>query len=261
MLHKSTRRLWLIALLPALGILILASAFVWIKRSDVQRSLERASLPTAVPYHALPLTSPRPSTLQPQPTTIPLPPEVNLAVPFTVQAPHANWEPPYGEFCEEASIFMAMSYIQNQAIPNPEFADQKLLDLWQFEHNTLHYPEDVTIAETARIIGEYYDYTQTEVIENPTAQDIKQAVAQGKLVIVPAAGRLLGNPYYQQPGPLYHMFVVKGYTTDGKFIVNDPGTRRGADFLFTESVLMNALHDWRTDHQIEQGKKTVLVVG
>ena len=31
----------------------------------------------------------------------PLPAEINLKVPFTAQAPHANWELPYGEACEK----------------------------------------------------------------------------------------------------------------------------------------------------------------
>lgn len=247
-----------------LVILAVASVFFWTRRHDLERSFERASLPIAMPYQA---PSAAPERVAPTPSLAPpaataqVLPEVNLAVPFTPQAPHANWEYPYGEFCEEASILMAMSYIKGEDILTPEVADQKLLELWDFEHNTLHYPEDVTIEETGKIIRAYYDFPHTTVIENPTVADIKQAVSAGKLVIVPAAGRQLGNPYYQQPGPLYHMFVVKGYTADGKFIVNDPGTRRGADFLFTEEVVMKALHDWRSDQQIELGRKAVLVVG
>lgn len=239
---------------------------MWDKRHDVQRSFERAALPSAVPYQS-PTASFVSTTKEPvvpsnsKPTATTFPAEANLAVPFTAQAPHANWEPPYGEFCEEASILMAMSYVLNQKIPTPEVADQKLQELWNFEQTKLKYPEDVTIAETDKIIKEFYKYQTTKIIDNPTARDIKQAVAAGKLVIVPAAGRELGNPYYQQPGPLYHMFVVKGYTADGKFIVNDPGTRRGADFLFKEDVMMNAIHDWRADRKIELGKKVVLIIG
>ena len=40
------------------------------------------------------------------------------------------------------------------------------------------------------------------------------------------------------------MLVIKGFTSDGKFITNDPGTRNGADYLYTESTLMSAIHDW-----------------
>jgi len=36
--------------------------------------------------------------------------EINLPVPFTPQAPHANWAMPYKEACEEASALMAIRY-------------------------------------------------------------------------------------------------------------------------------------------------------
>ncbi|MCR4279964.1 MAG: hypothetical protein NUV82_00890, partial [Candidatus Komeilibacteria bacterium] len=37
---------------------------------------------------------------------IELPAEYNLDVPFMSQAPHANWDLPYQEACEEASLIM-----------------------------------------------------------------------------------------------------------------------------------------------------------
>ena len=51
---------------------------------------------------------------------------------------------------------------------------------------------------------------------------------RGVPVLLPAAGRLLRNPYFSGQGPLYHMLVVKGYTRDGKIITDDPGTRLAA---------------------------------
>lgn len=269
-MKKTSRVLWIIALL-LLAIVAAGGFTVWIKRHDIQRELERATLPEARQYEEIASSLPTP-TRQPrttvaarptqpasQPTNIPV--EVNLAVPFTPQAPHANWDAPYKEFCEEASVLMAMSYIRGETIPSPEVADQKLLAIKAFEDQAFGYYEDTTAEETARIIREFYDYQQVQIISDPTAVDIKRVVASGRLVIVPAAGQQLGNPYFQQPGPLYHMFVVKGYTNDGKFIVNDPGTRRGADFLYEESVIMNAIHDWRADRNIELGRKVILVVG
>ena len=37
--------------------------------------------------------------------------EINLDVPFTSQAPHLNWDQPYQDFCEEASVLMAVQYL------------------------------------------------------------------------------------------------------------------------------------------------------
>ena len=42
---------------------------------------------------------------------------------------------------------------------------------------------------------------------SPLYRQIKEFLMAGKLVIVPAAGRQLGNPYYKAPGPVYHMLV------------------------------------------------------
>lgn len=259
-----------LALVILLAIVGVGSFMLWSRRHDIQRELEKATLPEAVEYQVSPSPTSAPrsqaqtpinrTTPTPQ-TPVSLPAEVNLAVPFTPQAPHANWEDPYGDYCEEASVLMAMSYITKETIASPDDADQKMRAIQAFEDQTFGYSKDTNVEETARIIREYYKFSNVQVVANPTTQDIKQAVASGKVVIVPAAGRNLGNPYFQQPGPLYHMFVIKGYTSNGKFITNDPGTRRGADFLYDESVVMNVMHDWRPDGQIELGRKAVIIVG
>lgn len=260
---------WLVGIV--IVIVITLTAVIILKRDDIQRSVEVASLPEPIAYSQA--TSPSPvatvtvtpivsATKTAAATTKPSSPaEVNLAVPFTAQAPFANWDEPHEEFCEEASVLMAMAYVQDFDLPTPEFADQKLFEIKAFEDKRFGYYKDTTAAETAIIIRELYKYSKVELKNDPTIADIKAAVAAGRLVIVPAAGRLLGNPYFQTPGPLYHMIVVKGYTNDGRFIVNDPGTRRGANFLYSEATIMNAIHDWRTDQNIELGKKVVIIVG
>ena len=67
--------------------------------------------------------------------------------------------------------------------------------------------------------------------------------AAGRPVIVPLAGRLLGNPYYTQPGPVYHMLVVKGIAENGDIITNDVGTRHGRNLTYAPDVFLNAMHD------------------
>ena len=82
----------------------------------------------------------------------------------------------------------------------------------------------------------------------------------GRPVIVPAAGRLLKNPFFKQPGPYYHMLVIKGVTADGKFITHDPGTKRGADFLYGQEALYNAINDWDDARGTLSGRKAMIVV-
>ncbi len=257
-----------------LVILILGGTGVWAGRHSIADMVRQASLPKEVPYEELaqatPATpSPQKATALPiadaSPTNVPkkgpLPAQANLAVPFTVQAPHANWEDPYGELCEEASVLMAISYLTNKKIPNAEFADKALLAIKDFEMKRFGYYKDTNAEETAIILREHFSYKKVEVKQNPTIDDIKQAVAAGRVVIVPVAGREIGNPYFRPPGPIYHMFVIKGYTATGKFIANDPGTRRGADFLYDPNVIMKAIHDWRTDGNIDLGKKVIIIAG
>ena len=98
------------------------------------------------------------------------------------------------------------------------------------------------------------------LIEDPTVDQIKAELVAGRPVIVPAAGRLLGNPYFTAPGPIYHMLVIRGYTQNDQFIVNDPGTSRGESFLYDFDTLLYALHDWNNGGEITQGRKVVIVL-
>jgi hypothetical protein len=252
------RRLLIVAtLVIALG----GGVLFYLYRHDLQRSLERTTLPAAVDYPVQNSMAPAPVAVSPAPSPSPLPAEINLNVPFTSQAPFGNWSLPYKEFCEEASVLMVMRYLQQQPITSPADADAAMNSIKEFEEQRFGYYQDTNVAETAAIFTEHFQYPSVELLENPTAQQIKAALAQGRPVIIPVAGRLLGNPYFQTPGPLYHMLVIKGYTKDGRFITNDPGTRHGADFIYSEATLLNALHDWRTDEQIELGRRVVLIIG
>lgn len=263
---KRPQKHWLLVITATALLLLTVAGIKWY-RHDITRSIERAGLPEEIKYEQVngststPIPTKSPIKPLPTPTKSPLLAEVNLAVPFTPQAPHANWDDPYGEFCEEASVLMAMSYIKGEKIPNADVADAKLLAMKAFEDKKFGYYKDTTSAETATIIKEFYNYKKVELVQNPTVADIKSALSAGKLVIIPVAGRMLGNPYFTPPGPIYHMLVIKGYTNDGKFITNDPGTRHGADFLYSENTVMNALHDWPGNEQIEQGKKVIIVIG
>ena len=56
------------------------------------------------------------------------------------------------------------------------------------------------------------------------------------------------------------MLVVRGFTSDGKFITNDPGTYRGEGYQYDFDTVMNAIHDWNGGEEITQGKKVALIV-
>jgi hypothetical protein len=132
--------------------------------------------------------------------------------------------------------------------------------MWEKNHQ---YSEDVSITELSVIAQKYYGLAPT-VIDNVTEGSIKKQLAKRIPVIIPAAGRTLGNPYFSGEGPWYHMLVIIGYREGlfgTVFITNDPGTKRGAKYEYASDVLLNAIHDWTgVKEEIEQGDKRALTV-
>ena len=172
-------------------------------------------------------------------TTIPL--EYSLAVPFQSQAPTSDWGMPYQEACEEASLIMADAFFNKRSLTVGEM-DERIKILVDWETKKFGYYEDTTAAEVVLIAKEYFGLDA--VLDYDVSVDsIKKYLSQNKLVLVPAAGKVLPNPNFKNGGPLYHMLVIRGYTQD-KFITNDPGTRKGEEFVYKYNDLLNAIHDW-----------------
>lgn len=182
---------------------------------------------------------------------------INLDIPFGSQAPFGNWELPYQESCEEAAIIMAHRYLIGETL-TPKIMDEEILKLIEWERKKFGFYEDTTAEEIARTLREYFNHDRVEVRYEFTIDDIKREIALGHPVIVPAAGRLLPNPNFRYPGPIYHALVVKGYT-DTKIITNDPGTRNGHNFLYDPAALMNAIHDWNPKNILD-GRPAIIVV-
>lgn len=186
-----------------------------------------------------------------------LPAEFNLDVPFTSQSPHKEWDEVHEEACEEASAVMVDYFYQNKNFSGPDEADQEILAFIDFEMKMLGFFESTSAGELAEVIDAYWDY-DVDLIYDPSIENIKQAVYSGYPVIVPAAGRILDNPHFQDPGPLYHMLVIKGWT-NGSFITNDPGTQHGEDWLYDYGHLMNSIHDWNGG-DVESGQKVIIII-
>jgi hypothetical protein len=175
----------------------------------------------------------------------PLPENVNLEIPFTSQAPFGDWSYPFNYTCEEAAVLMAHYYIEGKTSIDPAQAREELLDLVEYEKKNYGFHEDTNTAQTAQLIKDYYGHS-VKVEYDISLEDIKKELAKGNPVIVPTAGRLLDNPYFKPPGPLYHMLLIKGYSTTSTttdFIVHDPGTKRGADFVYSYQTLEKSIHD------------------
>ncbi len=205
-----------------------------------------------------PTPAPTP-TPAPKPTTQPGSKGANLAVPFTSQAPKADWSMPYQEACEETSLLMVNAYLTGAGAFTPATADAQILALVDWEKEHFGYYEDTTADEVAEMARERFGFAKSRAVKITSISDIKAQIDKGLPVILPAAGRQLHNPNFSGAGPLFHMLVVKGYTKEGKIITNDPGTRRGADYVYDADVLWNAIHDWNGG-DVEHGAKKMIVV-
>jgi len=245
-----------------------ALSAISLKRADIKEAWNKrgapvavAHLPIALPVPARPAeieSSPTDPSADPEPAS--LPESFDLAVPFTSQAPNAVWDAVHEEACEEASLYMVHAFYEGvgggkiAAVK----AEQRIQEMVAFEIKTFGFFEDTTAEQTAQIARDLYGYEKTEILVDPSVEDLKWHVAAGRPVIIPAAGRLLGNPFYKAPGPLYHMLVLRGFTKT-KFITNDPGTRRGEGFQYEIKTIMEAMHDWNSG-DVLSGRKAALVV-
>jgi len=185
--------------------------------------------------------------------------EINLAVPFVSQAPFRVWDEMHEETCEEASALMVNGFYKEEKYTSQQIEDElQKMNAWELEN--FGYFSDTTAEETARMMKGVYNL-DAEVIYDITIEDIKKELASGHPVIIPAAGKILPNPYFSNGGPVYHMLVLKGYTKDGKFISNDPGTNTlGENFTYAFDALYTAIHDWVSDGDILTGRKAMVVV-
>jgi len=185
-----------------------------------------------------------------------LPEKILIEVPFTTQAPSANWDAVHEESCEEASILMLNHFLNKTSFGSASDVDREILNLIDFEEKN-NYKVDVTTDELNRIAKDFFDLDTGRVVNNFTVNDLKKELASGRPIIIPAAGKLLKNPNFKGGGPVYHMLVIKGYDQDN-FITNDPGTRNGNGYKYNIDLLFDAIHNWDKDNIIN-GNKSYLV--
>lgn len=186
-------------------------------------------------------------------------------IPFTTQAPNADWkDEKQQDGCEEASVVMAEAWFRSEKkLPKDEALKRILMasDWFLAKLGTFH---DAGVDDVVRILKEYYQINNVEIIEQPTIKQLKENISQSKIILVPTNGRLLGNPNFSGSGPERHMILLKGYDDKtGEFITNDPGTRKGEDYRYSYEVVLNAILAYPTGYHeiIETPEKKVIVVG
>ncbi len=189
---------------------------------------------------------------------------IDNQVPFTPQAPLAEWhDSRQQDGCEEASVLMAITWTRGEKL-SAQIAKDEILAISDWELNKYQSYVDTSAADTLkRIVLGYFGHQNAEVKSDISLSDIISEINKGRVVLVPADGRKLGNPYFTPPGPERHMLLIRGYDLKTReFITNDPGTKRGEAYRYKEDVLFKAILDYPTgDHvPIEQEKKAMIAI-
>jgi len=182
---------------------------------------------------------------------------VLIRVPFTSQAPLANWDAMHEETCEEAAMLMVQRFWVGGTL-SPQTAEDELQKIvaWETDHG---YGYDVTMPQLLEVAKGYFGLSG-HIDTNVTEAHIKELLSQGYPIVIPAAGRELGNPYFSGEGPWYHALTIVGYD-EKNFITNDPGTKRGESYKYPYATLLSAIHDWTgVKEETNTGPKRMLVL-
>lgn len=189
-------------------------------------------------------------------------PDILIAVPFIAQAPTGEWnDPRQQEGCEEASALMAVAWARGTTISAND-GRQSIIAMSDWEKNRYGYFEDTSAQDTAdRIFKEYLGYADVATRFDIRAEDIRNELAAGHLVVVPIDGQSIGNPNFVSPGPVRHMIVVVGYdgATD-EFITHDPGTSRGANYRYSRAAIDASLRDYPSGTHAPLDKRPTAMV-
>lgn len=224
------------------------------------QKFQKKPVPVAVDYRGLvreelPEVS-ADGSLQMKPVDKPLPTELNLDMPFYTQAPFANWDYPWQEACEEASILLVANKYFNHNWTAAQFNDEilKMVD-WQNRRFGDYW--HTTMEQTAVMLDEILGL-ESVMHKDPSLEDIKRILARGHFIIMPLDGKALKNPYFKNGGPVYHVVPVKGYTKDNGIITHDVGTRRGEDYVYSWAIIDEAFHDYAVP--MSEGERVLLEV-
>ncbi|MCC7356796.1 MAG: C39 family peptidase [Candidatus Doudnabacteria bacterium] len=243
------------------GLVIVALAITAVVFFDRTRTPEEIA-PTDTTQNTKPTPTPSTNSDKENPTSSTIiKDKVVLSVPFTPQAPTANWDELHNEACEEASIIMAAAYFNGDTAKtlSAESVESQISSLTEYQTEEFGYYLSINTAETKQMIEDNYNVAAT-IIKNFDEDDLKRALSEGKPIILPVNGRMLENPNFKVPGPIYHMLVIIGYDDKG-FITNDPGTRLGRQYRYSYETLYNATGEWEpSGHTTNTNIKQAIIV-
>ena len=193
---------------------------------------------------------------------------IDVYIPFTAQAPLANWaDQRQQDACEEAASLMAMAWVHGEKETDkksPADWEQAIISLADWEQEKYGEHRDLFLGDVIKwIFVDYFKYEKVKIKSVASSTDILVELEKGNIVLAPMNGHKLKNPYFTVPGPLTHMILIKGYDYGShEFITNDPGTRKGENYRYSDKVVLTALNAYPTGshEEIIKPVKAVIVV-
>ena len=176
-----------------------------------------------------------------------IPSSAMLPVPFITEAPSGIFAGPWKNACEEASIAMVEWFYSGKNPDDIKAIEAFMLEL--FKQQNLLYGSNANsdAKRTVELINLYTSFT-ANIVENPTMEDIKREINQGRPVITPNYGFGLNNPNipFLSTGSSYHMVVITGYDDEkDELITNDSGDFiSGRAHRYAYDVFMQSVHDY-----------------
>ncbi len=205
---------------------------------------------------------PRDAHVYPVSAAAPLGQRIDHDVPFVVQAPGAAWDNPIlADACEEASVLMAVAWARQQPM-HSESAVADITAMATYEESRFGTYVDTSAADTFALLREYEGLTTIELRYDISVDDLRTALLDGSIVILPVDGTILANPHYRDGGPPRHMLVLRGFDdATGAFIANDPGTQLGDGVAYDMGRVAAALRDYPTgDHLPVLAQRTAAII-
>jgi len=205
-------------------------------------------------------------TIAPAPTIIlesGIPNKHLIKTAFIPQSPEKNWDQPWQDACEEASLLTLKHYYEKTDPSIPTLVSE-YQQIFSFERDN-NFNHDINLDNMSTISAKFLGLTP-KILENPTLSDLKTEISQNRPVIMTANGKTLfkENKNFRSGGPWYHSLVILGYDDNlGKFIVHDVGTQYGAYFKYSYDLLLQSIHDFPVSDKkedIDSGAKRVLVL-
>ncbi len=176
-----------------------------------------------------------------------------IPVPFTSQAPLGEWsDERQQDGCEEASVVMAMAWVNGEkTIAKAEWL-KRILALSDFEEEKYGEYRDVALKDMVSwMFNDYFGYEKIAIKPVASSSAILRELERGNIVLIPTNGRALKNPNFKSPGPEEHMILIKGYDYKmEQFITNDPGTRLGENYRYSPTVIFNAIRPYETGYKL-----------